>query len=103
LPDNPFERLAPESIGEELGLAWPRLLGALAAARPTLLVVEDLHCAEPTLLDMVEHLVARSTGPALIVATARSELAELRPNCSSRPGVSQSRLDAVRGGSCAAG
>src|SRR2546425_705245 len=97
LPDNPFERLAPESIGEELGLAWPRLLGALAAARPTLLIVEDLHWAEPTLLDMVEHLVARSTGPALIVATARSELAELRPNWSSRPGMSQIGLEPLAG------
>jgi class 3 adenylate cyclase len=97
LPDNPLDRLAPESIGEELGLAWPRLLGALAASRPTLLVVEDLHWAEAPLLDMVEHLVARSTGPALIVATARPELAELRPNWSSRPGMSQIGLEPLAG------
>jgi class 3 adenylate cyclase len=97
LPANPFDRLPPESIGEELGLAWPRLLGALAASRPTLLVVEDLHWAEPPLLDMVEHLVSRSTGPALIVATARPELAELRPNWSSRPGMSLIGLEPLAG------
>jgi class 3 adenylate cyclase len=97
LPDNPLDRLPPESIGEELGLAWPRLLGALAASRPTLLVVEDLHWAEAPLLDMVEHLVARSTGPALIIATARPELAELRPNWSSRPGMSLIGLEPLAG------
>jgi hypothetical protein len=97
LPDNPLDRLPPESIGEELGLAWPRLLGALAASRPTLLVVEDLHWAEASLLDMVEHLVARSTGPALILATARPEFAELRPRWSSRPGMSQIGLEPLGG------
>ena len=97
LPDNPLDRLPPESIGEELGLAWPRLLGALAASHPTLLVVEDLHWAEASLLDMVEHLIARSTGPALILATARPEFAELRPHWSSRPGMSQIGLEPLGG------
>ena len=50
-------------------------LGALAARRP-LVVVEDLHWAEPPLLDMLEGLVSRCRGPLLLVATARPELAE---------------------------
>jgi class 3 adenylate cyclase len=93
LADNPLERMSPESIGEELGLAWPRLVSALAARRPVLLLVEDLHHGEPPLLDMLEHLVSRSAGPVLIVATGRPELAEMRPAWSTRPTMSQIGLE----------
>jgi hypothetical protein len=31
MPDNPFDRLSPESAGEELQLAWPAFFGALAS------------------------------------------------------------------------
>ena len=93
LPGNPLEGISPETIGEELGLAWPRLLSALAARRPTIVVIDDLHRAEPPLLDMVEHLLVRSTGPLLIVATGRPELAQLRPGWSAKPRVSQIGLE----------
>jgi tetratricopeptide (TPR) repeat protein len=81
--------MSPESIGEELGLAWPRLVSALAADRPVLLLVEDLHRGEPPLLDMLEYLVSRSAGPVLIVATGRPDLAEMRPAWTTRPAMSQ--------------
>ncbi len=93
LMDNPLDRMSPESIGEELGLAWPRFLSALAARGPAVVVIEDLHRAESPLLDMVEHLVSRSTGSLLLVATARPELADLRPGWSSRRGMSQIGLE----------
>jgi class 3 adenylate cyclase len=93
LADNPLERMSPESIGEELGLAWPRLVSALAVRRPVLLLVEDLHHGEPPLLDMLEHLVSRSAGPVLIVATGRPELAEMRPAWSTRPAMSHIGLE----------
>ena len=79
MPDNPLERLEPESVADEVGLAWPRFASGLAAHAPAVMLIEDLHWAEPALLDMVEQLVARSTGPLLIVATARPELLEVRP------------------------
>jgi DNA-binding SARP family transcriptional activator len=79
MSDNPLERLEPESVADEVALAWPRFAGGLAAHAPTVLLIEDLHWAEPALLDMVEQLVARSAGPLLIVATARPELLEVRP------------------------
>jgi len=91
--DNPLAMTSPESIGEELGLAWPRLVSALAARQPTVIVIEDLHRAEAPLLDMLDHLVTRSSGSVLLVATARPELSTMRPAWSSRPGVSQIRLD----------
>jgi class 3 adenylate cyclase len=93
LPENPLEGMSPESIGEELGLAWPRFLSALAALHPTLVVIDDLHRGEPPLLDMVEHLVTRSSGPVFILASARPELAEIRPGWSARAGISQLSLE----------
>jgi len=93
VPNNTLDNTSPESIGEELGLAWPRFLSALAARRPTLVVIDDLHQGEPPLLDMVEHLLTRSTGPLFVVATGRPELAERRPGWSGRPRVSQIGLE----------
>jgi predicted ATPase/class 3 adenylate cyclase len=93
LQENPLQEMSPESIGEELGLAWPRFLSALAARAPTLVVIEDLHRGEPPLLDMVEHLVTRSTGPVFIIATGRPELAQMRAGWSGRSGMSQISLD----------
>ena len=79
LPGNPLDRLEPESVADEVALAWPRFAGGLAAHAPAVLLIEDLHWAEPALLDMVEQLVARSAGPLVLVATARPELLEARP------------------------
>jgi DNA-binding SARP family transcriptional activator len=93
LLESPLERMTPESVAEEVGLAWPRFLGALAGERPTMVLVEDLHWAEAPLLDMLERLVARSAGPLLIVTTARPEFAETRPGWSSTPGMSQIGLE----------
>jgi len=93
LPKNPLENTSPESLGEELGFAWPRFLSALADRRPMLVLVDDLHRAEPPLLDMVERLHARSTGPLFILATGRPELAELRPGWSARPRMSHIGLE----------
>ena len=93
LPANPLDEMSPESIGEELGLAWPRFLSALATRGTTLVVIEDLHRGEPPLLDMIEHLVSRSSGPVFIVGTGRPELAEMRAGWSARPGMSQMTLE----------
>ena len=72
-----------ESATDREGIFWAtgRLLGALARERPLVLVLDDLHWGEPTLLDLVEQL-ARTTHPAgaLIAATARPELVERRPD-----------------------
>src|SRR6185295_13314504 len=63
-----------------------RLLGALARARPVVLVIDDLHWAEPLLLDLVEHLVQWGGGvPLFVLVGARPELRELRSSLA-RPG-----------------
>jgi class 3 adenylate cyclase/tetratricopeptide (TPR) repeat protein len=65
---------------QELFTAWRRFLEGLAAARPTVLVFEDLHWADGALLDFLEHLAEWSQGvPLLVLCTARPELYERRP------------------------
>ena len=64
----------------ELFAAWRRLIEAMAASGPVVLVVEDLHWADPAMLEFLGHLVEHSTGlPLLILATARPELLERHP------------------------
>ncbi|HEX8859852.1 MAG TPA: adenylate/guanylate cyclase domain-containing protein [Actinomycetes bacterium] len=54
---------------------------ALAAERPTALVFEDLHWADPSLLDLLEVLASRIRGqPVLLLALARPELLDARPS-----------------------
>jgi class 3 adenylate cyclase len=61
--------------------AWRRLFEAMAEQRPLVLVFEDLHWADDTLLDFVDHLAEWVSGvPLLIVATARPELLDRRPD-----------------------
>jgi class 3 adenylate cyclase len=66
---------------EEEFAAWRRFLHGLAATRPLVLALEDLHRADDALLDFVESLGDREAGPAavLVLATARPELLERRP------------------------
>jgi DNA-binding SARP family transcriptional activator/tetratricopeptide (TPR) repeat protein len=93
LPGNPLDGMEPESVAAEVALAWPRLATGLAAHGGAVEVIEDLHWAEGDLLDMLEQLVARSTGPLLLVVTARPELLEARPGWGGRRAASQLLLE----------
>ena len=65
---------------EETFWAVRRLFEVLARERPLVIVVDDLHWAESTFLDLIEHLVDFSRGfPILIVGIARPELLDTRP------------------------
>jgi class 3 adenylate cyclase len=60
--------------------AWRRFFEALAEQRPLVLVFDDLHWADESLLDFVDHLVDWATGvPLLVACTARPELLSRRP------------------------
>jgi DNA-binding SARP family transcriptional activator len=64
----------------EIFWAARRLLEALARDRPVLVIFEDLHWAEPTLLDLVESLALRpGRSPIVVVCIARPELLDQRP------------------------
>ncbi len=65
---------------EEIALALRRLLERLARDRPVVVAVEDIHWAQPPLLDLLDHLVALSSGvPILLLCLTRPELLESRP------------------------
>ena len=72
--------LHPADARERLHAAAVSFLEELASASPTVVVVEDIHWAEPDLLDLLERLVSDVRGPVMLVATARPEIVELRPN-----------------------
>ncbi len=64
------------------GTFWAvRKLLEAAAKRPLILVFEDIHWAEPILLDLIEHLAGTLDGvPVLILALARGDLLDVRPD-----------------------
>ncbi len=73
--------LSPETAPqEELFWAVRRWLEAVAARGQAIVLFEDIHWAEPTLLDLVEHISdwAREV-PLLILCVARPELVDARP------------------------
>ena len=66
---------------EETFWAVRKLFEAAAAERPLIVVFEDVHWAEPLLLDLIEYLVGSSAGKAIFVlCLARPELLETRPS-----------------------
>ena len=66
--------------GEEIQWAFRRLLERIAADGPLVVALDDLHWAEPWLLDLVEYLAAFADGPIVLVALARPELLDERPS-----------------------
>ncbi len=75
--------LAPEqSSHPSSDVAWAmrRLLESLARERAVVLVLDDVHWAEPTLLDLVDYIAEWSAGaPIVLVCLGRPELLEDRP------------------------
>ena len=73
------------AANEETFWAVRRLLEGIARKRPLVLMLEDLHWAEPTLLDLVEYIVDWSRdAPLLVICLARPELLDERPTWSRR-------------------
>jgi DNA-binding SARP family transcriptional activator len=86
--DESVARLILSAIGlsggaaqaEETFWAVRTMLERVAAERPLVVVIEDLHWAETTLLDLLDYLLAFSSGHAiLLMCLARPELLETRP------------------------
>ncbi len=98
LGDGPDDRLVAQRIAQIVGLdagqasqdelfsAVRRFLESVARDRPLVVVFEDVHWAEPTLLDLIDDVVERSDGAAiLLIASARPDLLERRPAWDHRP------------------
>ena len=65
---------------DESFMAWRRFLQLVATRGPLILVIEDLHWADPAMLEFLEQLLDQA-GPAdlLMVVTARPELLDRHP------------------------
>ena len=73
--------LGPTTPGlQETFWAVRKLFEHLAARRRLVVVFDDIHWAEPTLLDLLEYVADwLRTAPVLIVSQARRELLDVRP------------------------
>jgi predicted ATPase/class 3 adenylate cyclase len=65
---------------EEIRWAARKLFERLAAERPLLIVFDDIHWAEPTLVDLIRHLADSAQGPLLVLCLARHDLLEVHPD-----------------------
>jgi len=72
--------LEASAAQEELVWAFRRALEHLADERPLVVLIDDIHWAEPTLLDLIESVadLARDS-PILLVCPARPEFLDDRP------------------------
>lgn len=73
------ERLMAVSRYEQrelIAAAWQRYLTALAGDELLVLLVEDVHWADPVLVRVIDHVTTDVAAPILVVATARPEFAD---------------------------
>jgi len=63
----------------ELQWAIRRVFELLARRGPIALVFEDLHWAEPTLLELIRYIADGADEPILVLGSSRPELVETRP------------------------
>jgi class 3 adenylate cyclase len=75
----PLTDTDPRRVRSEMHGAWRALFSALAAEQPLCVVVEDVHWADPVLLDLLEDVAERAAGPILLVCPSRPELSASRP------------------------
>jgi predicted ATPase len=84
---------------EETFWAVRQFLEHLGRGRPLVVVVDDLHWAEPTLLDLVEYLASFvRDAPMLLIGLARTELLDARSDWGrSVPGATTILLEPLNG------
>ncbi|MEA2461036.1 MAG: hypothetical protein QOH90_1213, partial [Actinomycetota bacterium] len=69
-----------EGSKEQLFAAWRTFFERIAEEGTCLMIFEDLHWADPGLIDFIEHMMAWArTSPILILTLARPELLDKRP------------------------
>jgi class 3 adenylate cyclase/tetratricopeptide (TPR) repeat protein len=93
---------AEEELSDALSAAMPedifwsvrKAFERRAREQPVALVVEDIHWAEPTLLDLLDHLVSWTRdAPLLVLCLARPDLIDGRPTWGGSPNAETLTLE----------
>ncbi|HEY5651096.1 MAG TPA: AAA family ATPase, partial [Acidimicrobiia bacterium] len=74
-----FPDMSPRQIRAEIRSAWRWLFSKLAQRGDIVVVIEDIHWADPALLDLLEELADRAEGSVLVLCPARPQLTDSRP------------------------
>ncbi|MFL5797308.1 MAG: AAA family ATPase [Actinomycetota bacterium] len=69
----------PHTVRGRVLEAWRAFFSGLAGRFPAVAVIEDIHWADPAMLDLLEDVAERAPGPLLFVCPARQELTARRP------------------------
>jgi class 3 adenylate cyclase/tetratricopeptide (TPR) repeat protein len=87
--------LHPLAARDRFQDAWVEFLEEIVAARPAVVLIEDIHWGEEQLLELLERVVLDTRGPLLLIATARPELLEQRPGWGARLRAATLELEAL--------
>jgi class 3 adenylate cyclase/tetratricopeptide (TPR) repeat protein len=79
-PDISFANASPREIRDELHAAWRSFFTALAVSEPIVVVIEDIHWADPVLLDLLDELADQVVGPTLFLCPSRPDLTATHPS-----------------------
>ena len=74
----PAARTDPREIRRQLHRAWRSFFDSLAASGPLVVLVEDIHWANPALLDLLDELGERTQRPVLFIYPSRPDLVATR-------------------------
>jgi hypothetical protein len=79
-PEVSFANADPREVRDELHAAWRSFFTALARTDPIIVVIEDIHWADPVLLDLLDELAEHVEGPVVFLCPARPDLTAKRPS-----------------------
>jgi len=93
-PAEALPGLVGAPLQQELRWGLGRFLERRAqSAAPLTVVLEDIHWAEPALLELIEHLAQTVRAPLLVLCLARPDLREARPEWGAHAAASMLDLD----------
>ena len=99
---NPEAPAEPTGV-EEISWSVRYLLAQLGRTSPVIMIWEDLHWAESTLLDMIDHVVNWLTDvPVMLICVSRPDLLETRPSWGGgKPSLMTMELNPLSPAQCA--
>ena len=78
LATDPLAGAEREAAQGLIARSWQRYLESLAEEAPLIALIDDVHWADQSLLEVLESVVARAHGPILVLCMARPDLFERR-------------------------